>query len=48
MAYRVTCTFDLKNATRQDYENAYGDLEKIGLKKVVVANDGSKVIAPTT
>ena len=48
MAFLVTCTFDLKNATATDYENAYSDLAKIGLGKVVVGSSGSKVVAPTT
>lgn len=48
MSYLVFCTFDLKNATAQDYQNAYADLEKFGLKKVVVSNQGNKVVIPTT
>src|SRR5437870_3218829 len=37
MSYFVVCTFDLKNATRTDYENAYADLANLGLRKTVVA-----------
>jgi hypothetical protein len=48
VSYFVICTFDLKNATRSDYEAAYSDLEKIGLTKVIVADGGRKVIIPTT
>ncbi len=48
MAYLVTCTFDLKNATRTDYQNAYADLEGIGLKKVIVSDQGNEVVTPTT
>lgn len=48
MAYLVFCTFDLKNATSQDYQNAYADLEKIGLKKVQKADGGGDVVIPTT
>jgi hypothetical protein len=48
MAFGVTCTFDLKNASRTDYENAYADLTRIGLKKTVLASSGSHVVAPTT
>lgn len=48
MSYFVVCTFDLKNATRSDYENAYSDLEKIGLTKIMTADGGGKVIIPTT
>jgi hypothetical protein len=48
MSYLVTCTFDLKNASIRDYENAYSDLARIGLKKTVAADRGGEVIAPTT
>lgn len=48
MSYLVFCTFDLKNASTQDYQNAYADLEKIGLKKIAVTNQGNKVVIPTT
>jgi hypothetical protein len=48
MAFLVTCTFDLKNASRMDYDNAYADLSRIGLHKAVVAGSGQKVVAPTT
>ena len=48
MAYLVTCTFDLKRATREDYESAYSDLARIGLRRVIAGNDGKEVVAPTT
>jgi divalent metal cation (Fe/Co/Zn/Cd) transporter len=48
MSYLVFCTFDLKNASNKDYENAYADLELIGLKKVAVASGGTKYVIPTT
>ena len=48
MAYLVFCTFDLKNASSQDYQNAYADLEKLGLKKVQKADGGGDVVIPTT
>lgn len=48
MSYFVLCTFDLKNASRQDYENAYADLAKIGLQKVVVSDSNKNVVIPTT
>lgn len=48
MSYFVICTFDLKNASRQDYQTAYGDLAGIGLNKVVVSDQGGKVVIPTT
>lgn len=48
MSYLVFCTFDLKGASSQDYQNAYADLAKIGLKKVVTGDNGSNVVIPTT
>jgi hypothetical protein len=48
MSYLAFCTFDLKNASAQDYQNAYSDLENIGLKKVAVTSQGNKVVIPTT
>lgn len=48
MSYLAFCTFDLKNASSQDYKTAYADLEKIGLKKVVQADGVGDVVIPTT
>jgi hypothetical protein len=48
MAYLATCTFDLKGASRTDYENAYADLAKVGLTRAVVRGSGKTVVAPTT
>ena len=48
MAYLVTCTFDLKNATSQDYQTAYADLANLGLKKIIASSQGNQVVAPTT
>jgi hypothetical protein len=48
MSYLVFCTFDLKNATSQHYQNANSDLEKLGLRKVVVASGGNSIVIPTT
>lgn len=48
MSYLVFCTFDLKNASRQDYDNAYSGLAKLGMKKVVKSDNGSDVVIPTT
>lgn len=47
MTFDVLCTFDLKNASRQDYDNAYGDLKKLGLVRVV-SGTKSDVVIPTT
>jgi hypothetical protein len=44
----VVCTFDLKNATYTDYQNAYGDLAKLGLNRTVISQQGTNVVAPTT
>jgi hypothetical protein len=48
MPYLVTCTFDLKNGSFQDYENAYSDLSRMGLRKVVIPTQGGEIVAPTT
>lgn len=48
MSYLVYCTFDLKNASSKDYENAYSDLQRLGLAKVVKADAGQNVVIPTT
>jgi len=48
VSYLVFCTFDLKNATSQDYRDAYSDLEGLGLKKVVKSSNGNDVVIPTT
>jgi len=48
MSYFVLCTFDLKNASRQDYENAYDDLRKLGMSRAVVSDKNTKVVIPTT
>lgn len=48
MSYMVFCTFDLKNASGQDYQNAYVDLAKIGLEKVHANAGGGKTVIPTT
>jgi len=48
VSYLVYCTFDLKYASSKDYENAYADLRKIGLARVVVSDGGENVVIPTT
>ena len=48
MSYLVFVTFDLKNATSQDYANAYADLEKLSLKKVHKNSSGGNSVVPTT
>lgn len=48
MAYGVVCTFDLKNASSTDYQNAYADLETLGLKRAQGNNSGGETVIPTT
>lgn len=48
MSYLVFVTFDLKNASGQDYQNAYADLEKLGLKKIHKNTKGGNDVIPTT
>ncbi len=48
MSYLVFCSFDLKNASSTDYQNAYADLKKIGLTKVVKTDAGGDSVIPTT
>lgn len=48
MSYIVVCTFDLENATSQDYKDAYSDLEKLGLRKVAANTDGGNTVIPST
>ncbi|MEJ1097676.1 MULTISPECIES: hypothetical protein [unclassified Pseudoxanthomonas] len=48
MSYLVFCTFDLKNASSQDYKDAYADLGQIGLTKVQKSDKGGDVVIPTT
>ena len=48
MSYFAVCTFDLKNATYDDYQNAYRDLAEIGLYHALTSAQGSKVALPTT
>ncbi|NVO73210.1 hypothetical protein [Photobacterium damselae] len=48
MSYIVFCTFDLRNASSQDYENAYSALGRLGLNRVIAADNGRQVVIPTT
>lgn len=48
MSYLVFCTFDLKNASAKDYENAYADLKALGLTKVQKSDKGGDTVIPTT
>jgi hypothetical protein len=48
MSYGVLCTFDLKGASSSDYQNAYADLEKLGLHRAHDNSSGGKTVIPTT
>ncbi|SYZ71960.1 conserved hypothetical protein [Candidatus Zixiibacteriota bacterium] len=48
MSYFAICSFDLKNASYQDYQNAYYNLRGIGLTHNLAADDGTTVQLPTT
>jgi hypothetical protein len=48
MSYGVLCTFDLKGASSNDYQNAYADLEKLGLHRAQGNSSGGKTVIPTT
>lgn len=48
MSYLVFCTFDLKNASSQDYRTAYSDLAALGLQKVQKGSAGAEAVIPTT
>jgi hypothetical protein len=48
MSYLVLCTFDLKGASSTEYQNAYSDLGKLGLKKVHKMDKGGDAVIPTT
>jgi hypothetical protein len=48
MSYLAFVTFDLKNANRVDYQNAYKDLSDVGLEKVATISSGGQVVIPTT
>ena len=48
MSYLVLCTFDLENASSEDYKNAYRVLEEIGLSKETTSDTSSIVTLPNT
>jgi hypothetical protein len=47
MSYQALCSFDLKNATYDDYQNAYADLAVLGFRHTAQGGTGA-VILPTT
>jgi len=48
MSYLVFCTFDLKNASRDDYNDAYADLAGLGLSRVHENSSNGETVIPTT
>lgn len=48
MSYLVLCTFDLENASSEDYKNAYNALEQIGLYKEAIPKNGMAITLPNT
>lgn len=48
VSYAVICTFDLAGASSADYQNAYADLEKLGLNRAQDNRSGGKTVIPTT
>jgi len=48
MSHLVFCTFDLKDASLEDYRNAFADLEGIGLTRVQKSDKGDATTIPTT
>ena len=48
MSYLAVLSFDLANASREDYENAYADLARLGLHRHLPADIGGQVMLPTT
>jgi len=48
MSDGVLCTFDLKDASSTDYQNAYADLEKLALHRAQDNSSGGKTVIPTT
>jgi len=48
MSYLVLVTFDLKDASWDDYKAVYEELENIGLLKRLISSEGKEVLLPTT
>jgi hypothetical protein len=48
MSYLVVCSFDLKNASREDYLTAYAELEVLGLSTSLTWGENQKAKLPTT
>lgn len=48
MNHIVLCTFDLRNANRDDFSYAYAELARIGLIRVHKTGNGRHVVIPST
>ncbi|MDK9770760.1 hypothetical protein [Vibrio sp. B181a] len=48
MSYFVLCSFDLKNASSEDYEAAYAELDAFGLSTTIKGSRGNDVKLPNT
>lgn len=48
MSYLVLCTFDLKGASSTDYQDAYSDLQRLGLARAHSNDQGGNTVIPTT
>lgn len=48
MSFFCVCSFDLKNASSEDYKNVYADLDAMGLKSHVVGSNNLKIVLPNT
>jgi hypothetical protein len=46
MSYFATVAFDIHNGTFEDYDRIYEEFLKIGLSRVLIASDDSKVKLP--
>jgi hypothetical protein len=46
MSYLVFCIFELRTPRREDYLYAYADLAKLGMKRVIKADDGRSISIP--
>jgi len=46
MNYLVFLSFELERASDRDFDNAFSDLYTLGLKRLVTAEKGDKVVLP--
>jgi hypothetical protein len=48
MSYLGILSFDIANGTRDDYQNAYVDVRRIGFSTTVTSSQGTQITLPTT